>query len=177
MKTVYSYSFCKYLFLFFSLGLLAGCAATKPAESFAISSPVYWNAPDRVSALLIYFDQLRLLSSVELARETERARKSYAKDKSTFYQLQYALTLSVPGGDNRHAQQLLEPLIKEAGQSERALHALAAMVYTGLAERQRLESALQIQTRRADDLESKLEALKEIEKKMMQRERVIKEKP
>ncbi|HEY8855810.1 MAG TPA: hypothetical protein VIM43_00475 [Rugosibacter sp.] len=172
MKTIVNY-----FFLVLALALLSGCAAIKPAEVVATPSPVYWNASGSVHALLTYFDQLRLLSVPELVKETERARKSYAKDKSTFYQLQYAVALSVPGGDIRHAQQLLEPLVKETGHSEHALHALAAMLSADLAERQRLEDALQIQTRRADDLDSKLEALKDIEKKMMQRENVIKGKP
>lgn len=172
MKTLYNY-----LLLGVALALLSGCAAIKTAEVVAPPSPVYWNASDSASTLLMYFDQLRSLSASELAKETERARKSYAKDKSTFYQLQYAIALSVPGGDIRHAQQLLEPLIKETGRRERSLHALAAMLSTDLAERQRLEEALQTQTRRADDLDGKLEALKDIEKKMMQRENVIKGKP
>ena len=172
MKTIYNY-----LRLVLSLALLAGCATLTPAENVAKPSPVYWNASDSVSALLTYFDQLRLLSAPELARETERARKSYAKDKSTFYQLQYAIALSVPGGDIHHAQQLLDPLAKETGRYDRPLRALAVMLSTDLAERQRLEEALQTQTRRADDLDSKLEALKDIEKKMMQRENVIKGKP
>ncbi|TAJ16901.1 MAG: hypothetical protein EPO47_09660 [Rugosibacter sp.] len=172
MKTFYNY-----LFLGLPLALLSGCAAIKPAEVVAPPSPVYWNAPGSASALLAYFDQLRLLSVPELAKETERARKSYAKDKSTFYQLQYAIALSVPGGDIRHAQQLLDPLVKETGRRDLPLHALAAMLSTDLAERQRLEEALQTQIRRADDLDGKLEALKDIEKKMMQRENVIKGKP
>ena len=172
MKTIYNY-----LRLVLSLALLSGCATIKPAENVATPSPVSWNASGSASALLTYFDQLRLLSAPELARETERARKSYAKNKSTFYQLQYAIALSVPGGDIRHAQQLLDPLVKETGRYDRPLHALAAMLSTDLAERQRLEEALQTQTRRADDLDGKLEALKDIEKKMMQRENVIKGKP
>lgn len=169
--------FYNYLFLGLPLTLLSGCAAIKPAEVVAPPSPVYWNASGSASALLTYFDQLRLLSAPELAKETERARKSYAKDKSTFYQLQYAIALSVPGGDIRHAQQLLDPLAKETGRYDWPLRALAVMLSTDLAERQRLEEALQTQIRRADDLDGKLEALKDIEKKMMQRENVIKGKP
>jgi len=172
MKTINNY-----LKLVLSLVLLAGCATIKPADNVVTPSPVYWSASGSTNALLNYFDQLRLLSAPELARETERARKSYAKDKSTFYQIQYAIALSVPGGDIRHAQQLLDPLIKETGRYDRSLRALAVMLSTNLAERQRLEEALQTQTRRADDLDSKLEAVKDIEKKMMQREMMIKGKP
>lgn len=171
MKTIDNY-----LRLVLSLALLAGCATIKPADNVATPSPVYWSASGSTNVLLNYFDQLRLLSAPELARETERARKSYAKDKSTFYQIQYAIALSGPGGDIRHAQQLLDPLIKETGRYDRPLRALAVMLSTNLAERQRLEEALQTQTRRADDLDSKLEAVKDIEKKMMQRENVIKSK-
>ncbi len=169
--------FYNYLFPGLLLALISGCAAIKPAEVVAPPRPVYWNASGGASALLTYFDQLRLLSAHELAKETERARTNYAKDKSTFYQLQYAIALSVPGGDIRQAQQLLDPLVKETRRRDLPLRALAVMVSTNLAERQRLEEALQTQIRRADDLDAKLEALKDIEKKMMQREDVIKGKP
>ncbi|MDO8314971.1 MAG: hypothetical protein Q7T00_06990 [Rugosibacter sp.] len=170
-------NFYNYLFLGLLLALISGCATIKPAEVVAPPRQVYWSASGGASALLTYFDQLRLLSAPELAKETERARKNYAKDKSTFYQLQYAIALSVPGGDIRQAQQLLDPLVKETRRRDLPLRALAVMVSTNLAERQRLEEALQTQIRRADDLDAKLEALKGIEKKMMQREDVIKGKP
>lgn len=169
--------FYRYLLLFFLFGILAGCAGIKSPETIVPSSSDYLDTSISAATLLAYFDQLRLLSPAEFVKETERVRKNYAKEKSVLYQLQYAVALSFSGGDTRHAQQLLEPLVKETGRRDHSLHALVTMLYTDLAERQRLEEALQTQTRRADDLENKLEALKDIEKKMMQRERVIKEKP
>jgi hypothetical protein len=163
------------LFAFFT-----GCSAVQPIDKSTtanlVPSPTTWTSSGGANALLVYFDQIRSLSAPELAREIERARKNYAKDRSAFYQLQYAITLSVPGGDSRLAQQLLAPLLKENGRLTKPLHALAAMLSVDLAERQRLEESLQAQIRRADELDNKLEALKDIERKMLQRENVIKGK-
>lgn len=144
-----------------------------------------------VASLLAYFDALRKLPPAELAKAIEQARKRYAGEKSDFYLLQYALAMTVPGGDAHHARQLLEPLVKETRESstyDRELRALAVLVYvdlnerqrleTGLqADRQRLEGNLQAQTQRVEELEGQLEALKSIEKNMLHRETPAKGKP
>lgn len=147
-----------------------------------------------VASLLTYFDALRKLSPAELAKAIEQARKRYAGEKSDFYLLQYALALTVPGGDVHHARQLLEPLIKETKEArensiyDRELRALAVLVYVDLNERQRLETGqqadrqrlegnLQAQTQRVEELEGQLEALKSIEKNMLHRETPAKGKP
>jgi acyl-CoA hydrolase len=119
--------------------------------------------------LLTYFDTLRKLPPAELARASELARKRYLAEKTAVRQMQYALTLAVPGGDAEHAQQLLEPLTKE-GQRDRELRGLAVLLSVDLTERQRLDDSLQAQTRRADELARQLEALKNVEKQMLQRD-------
>ena len=165
------------------LVLITGCAGVNNAERQSTSQSVS-NAsqPIRsVQALLIYFEQLRQLSAVDLTKEIERARKNHQRGKSVFYQLQYAMTLSFPEGDARHAQQLLEPIVKDNLQVSRPVHALAVLLHTNIVERLRLEllnqsqaNALQMQTLRADEFKNKLDALREIERKMLQRDSVVK---
>lgn len=165
------------------LVLITGCAGVNKAARQSTSQSVSdASQPIRsVQALLIYFEQLRQLSAVDLTKEIERARKNYQRDKSVFYQLQYAMALSFPGGDARHAQQLLEPIVKDNLQVSRPVHALAVLLHTNIVERLRLEllnqsqaNALQMQTLRADEFKNKLGALREIERKMLQRDSVVK---
>lgn len=165
------------------LVLITGCAGVNTAERQSTSQSIS-NAsqPIRsVQALLIYFEQLQQLSAVDLTKEIERARKNHQRDKSVFYQLQYAMALSFPEGDARHAQQLLEPIVKDNLQVSRPVHALAVLLHTNIVERLRLEllnqsqaNALQMQTLRADEFKNKLDALREIERKMLQRDSVVK---
>lgn len=165
------------------LVLITGCAGVNNAERQSTSQSVSdASQPIRsVQALLIYFEQLRQLSAVDLTKEIERARKNYQRGKSVFYQLQYAMALSFPEGDARHAQQLLEPIVKDNLQVSRPVHALAVLLHTNIVERLRLEllnqsqaNALQMQTLRADEFKNKLDALREIERKMLQRDSVVK---
>lgn len=167
--------------------VLFGCGSAPPSTP-AGSVMANFQSPRSEHAFLVYFDQLRQLSSTELAKEVDRVRKNYAKDKSPFYQMQYAVVLSVPGGDARHALQLLEPLVNDTRRRDHSLYFLAALLYAEAVERVWLESqaqaqasqlqahatALQAQTLRADELQNKLDALKNIERKMMQRETLSK---
>jgi hypothetical protein len=166
---------CRNFSLLLTLALLAGCASfagsgavpdTVATGKSAILNPA---ASASVGALLAYFDTLRKLPPAELARATELARKRYATEKTAVRQMQYALALAVPGGDAEHAQQLLEPLTRES-QQNRELRGLAVLLSVDLTERQRLDDSLQAQTRRADELARQLEALKNVEKQMLQRD-------
>lgn len=126
----------------------------------------YWLRPglgrpssDAVS-LLHYFDYLRSLSPAEQSQEQERVRKAYAKDKSDFHRVQLSMALEVPtasAADRRQGLALLEPLAKETKGHDPDLHLLAEMLWS--------------QGRRGDDLERKLEAMKDIERNLLQRDR------
>lgn len=158
--------FLKHARLLLSLMVLAGCTAMPAAHD------EYWIKADmprpsgEAASLLYYFDYARKLPAAELGRETDRLRQSRAADPSAFRTLQYALALSIPGGDAHRAGQVLEPLLREPSRLSAELHALAQWLAADLAERRRLEAG----ARRADELEKRLEALKNIEKNLMQRE-------
>ena len=156
---------------------LSGCALMKPPQS------AYWLDPqaarpssDAVS-LLHYSAYARKLGGKQLAEETERQRLAYAAEKTDFRLLQYATALSVPGAtaaDHRRALQMIDPLTQPGQGRDSELRALASLMHANLTEQRRLEDggASQAQRareeqRRADELEKKLEALKEIEKSLL----------
>ncbi len=146
----------------------------------------YWIKPGQVrpsgkaASLLYYADYVRRLAPAAYAQEVEQAQQLYAREKSDFRLVQYALALSAPGGDNRRAQQLLEPFARESSGQDPELRSLANLLSHELAQRRRLEQEArraEVGAKRADELEKKVEALKTIEKNLIQRETGAEAKP
>jgi hypothetical protein len=161
--------------------LQVGCAQfrTQSANQDYWIKPGQAQASSRVAALLYYADYVRNLGAAEYAQEAEHARSLYASEKTDFRLLQYALALSVSGGDARKAQQLIEPLLKVTGTTDAELAALAQLLNSDLAERRRLEAdtkraaagakRAEAGAKRADELEKQVEAIKNIEKNLIGR--------
>jgi hypothetical protein len=157
------------------LGLLTGCSLMPPSASDYWIKPGMGRPSGEAVSLLHYHDYLRGLSAAELHKETEKQRQLQAMEKGDFRRVQYALALMAGSAvaDHRRASQLLEPLVKEVEGHDRELRALAILLHGELAERRRLEEGAakyREEQRRADELEKKLEALKAIEKNLLQRE-------
>ncbi|GEM_PF-1906836 len=169
--------------------LLTACG-TFPLPSG--QADAYWLKADatrpasRVESLLAYADYVRGLSAAESAREHERLRQAFAaKDRNDFVRLQYAMLLSAaagPGRDLPRGRQLLEPLLKDDSHDAELrrlaihLHAAAGDLLDAerrLRDEQRRANDEQRRAndeqRRAADLDQKLEALKSIEQRMIQR--------
>lgn len=126
----------------------------------------------RVESLLAYAEYVRGLVAAESAREHERLRQAFAaKDRADFVRLQYAMLLSVsagPGRDLSRARQLLEPLLKEDGH-DAELRRFGAYLHAGIGDLLDAERHSRDEQRRAADLDQKLEALKSIEQRIIQR--------
>jgi hypothetical protein len=170
--------------------LLVGSALVLAAcGTFPWSSPIpadaYWlkagaaRPASRVESLLAYAEYVRGLSGAESAREHERLRQAVtAKDRSDFIRLQYAMLLfasAAPGRDLVRARQVLEPLTKEEG-TDAELRRLAVHLHGAAgdlldAERHFRDEQRRTaeEQRRTADLEQKLEALKSIERRIIQR--------
>lgn len=164
--------------------VLAGCAQFRAQNA---DPGYYWIPPGQapagsgVVALLYYADHVRELGAAEYAQEVSHVRRLYNHEKSEFRLLQYAMALSVPGGDARKAQQLIEPLLKGNQNTKPELGALARLLNSELAERRRRETETrraedeakraEAATKRGDELEKQLEAIKNIEKNMIERNR------
>lgn len=147
------------------LGLLGACTTVRGGgERYWLNSDTHIGMDPAVS-LLHYASYARNLSAAERERELERQRSAHARDKSDFRRLQYALLLSTPdatANDRRLAQQLIDPLLE--GKHDSDLQALAGLVNS------HLNSYLQGQ-KRADELERKLDAVKDIERSLLRREK------
>ncbi len=172
--------------------LLGGCvAATEPNTR---RDPWYQAVVEPLQAddarALHFYDNAFKLKGAELARKLESTRQEFEKDKSELNRLQLAMLLSLPGTgfrDDPAALNLVQPLLNDKRHENSVLRPLALMLYSHLSELKRLEEqvsefkrleeALQQQTaktreeqRRADALQQKLEAILEMEMKMIERE-------
>jgi hypothetical protein len=80
------------------------------------------------------------------------------------------MALSVPSAtaaDHRRALQMIDPLTRLGDGRDGELRALASLMHAQLAEQRRLEDGSHSNYRRAEELEKKLEALKDIEKNLL----------
>lgn len=157
--------------------LAAGCGALKsreegreagwltPGQSFLVSE---------AESLLLYHEHLRKLSSADLNREHEGVKQALAGSGSNgnFSRVRLAMLLSLPGAgfrDDGRALGLLEPMLKESAASNE-MRALAQLLYVLISERRRTEERLKDEQRKTEGLQQKLDALKSIEKSLLERE-------
>lgn len=133
--------------------LLTGCvqpAVEKTAP--AIVRPV-----SETDHLLAYYQNLRGLSSADLAREQETARLAYARGRTDYNRVRYAMVLTFH--DDARALEMLEPVARNPNGH---LQPLASLLASHLQERRRLDS-------NAQALQQKLDALRSLERRMIER--------
>jgi hypothetical protein len=146
---------------------LAGCGVVRIAEPLEPAPWVQAGASRPASdteSLLLYYQHIRSLSGAAVSREHEAARQAYAQARTDFNRVRLALILSLPGtafSDNARALGLLDTVAKHEGGR---LQSLGAMLGTHLQEQQRLAAS-------AQELQQKLEALKSLERSMIERAR------
>ena len=154
-------------------GVLAGCGTLGAPESTE-PAPVVQAEPDGQAAmarpaanaesLLLYYRHLRRLTGADLVREHETARQAYARSRSDYECVRLAMVLSLPGAaftDEGRALELLDPVSKNQGGQ---LQGLAYLLASHLQERRRLDAS-------AQGLQQKLDALKSLERSMIERKR------
>lgn len=183
-----------------SLAICAALAlgACAPLASQPFGARDYWvsaqqsTPSSRTASLLLYADYLRHLSAEAQTSEVNHAKELAAAESTSFRTLQYALALSLPGGDLKKAQQLAD---SAATDNDTELAALAIFLSGQIGERRRLEADTRradaeakradneakradteakradAEMKRADELEKKLEAVKNIERNLIERKR------
>jgi hypothetical protein len=112
-----------------------------------------------VAYLLVYFEYVHKLPAADLAKEYDAVRLLSANSHADIMRVRYAMLLSVPGtpfNDDTRAVEMLEPLLKNA---EGSLHTLAYLLSAQIQEQ-----------RRGQGLQQKLEALKALEKNLIERD-------
>ena len=143
---------------------LAGCGVVKMVEPM---EPAPWVRPglpqpaSDVESLLLYYQYVRRLSGPEAIREHEAAWHAFASANTDFNRVRLAMILSRPGTpftDEARAAGLLESVATHEGR----LQGLAVVLGASLKEQQRLAAS-------AQELQQKLDALKSLERSMIER--------
>jgi len=146
-------------FLFAIALLLAGCAG--------------WRIPDlsgskpearQVVELIGYAQRIATMTAEQQRREYSTSNQAFARDQGAMSRMRLALLLATPGAsvqDPARAASLLEPLARSSDAAS-PLHALAGLLYGQLNERAS-------ERKRADQMREQLEALKELERTMIER--------
>lgn len=148
-------------------GVLAGCGVLPGLESQEPAPATHAGAappPSDVDGLLAYFARVRTLSAPDLGKEHEAARQAFLASRSDANRVRLAMLLSLPGtalSDEPRALELLDPVARNAGGK---FHGLAALLAANLQERKRLDA-------NAQGLQQKLDALKSLERSMIERKR------
>lgn len=147
--------------------LLAGCGVTRGLESPEPAPWVQAGSPQpatHAESLLLYFAHLKKLAGPELAKEHETARQAYGRARTDFNRVRYAMVLALPGtafSDAARALEVLDPVVKNANGQ---LQALALMLASQLQEQRRIEASAQA-------LQHKLDALRALERALIERKR------
>ncbi len=139
--------------------------------------------PDRIAR---FYDRLASMKGGDRAGELETTREAFEKDKSELNRLQLDLLMSLPGTgfrDDGAALALLGPFMKDKSREGSTLRPLAVWLHAELVELRRTDEALQQQAakfkeeqRRSEALQQKLDAILDMEMKMIEREQTLPKK-
>lgn len=141
--------------------------------------------------LMAYVLLAKSMNAQALTEDTVRAREAFGRDKSDFARLKLALALaSQSNSDDSELQSLLEPLLQDPASANPELRALAILLHHASQERKRAKEGVNLaqarlrdaqknvessqarvdtQRKQIEDLEKKLNAIKTIEKSLIQR--------
>jgi hypothetical protein len=124
-------------------------------------------------ALLLEMTRMASASADDLRKEFAGAQNAFNKDKSSVNRLRFAWLSALLGpaaGDDARLSGLVEPLVAKTGglALTHPLRPVADLILTQISERTR---QVREEQKRADALQQKLDALKAIEKQLLDRER------
>jgi hypothetical protein len=130
---------------------------------------------DQEQSLALLADMTRAAnaSAEDLRKDFVAAQGLFNKDKTSVNRLRYAWLSALMGpaaGDDARLQGLLEPLVAKTGgfAASHPLRSIADVLLVQIAERAR---QVRDEQKRGDALQQKLDALKAIEKQLLDRER------
>jgi len=149
--------------------VLAGCAAVfgpGPTPQLPGAAAREREESRQVIALIDYTHIVARLLPEEQQRELNASSQMFSKDRGDYGRVRLALLLSLPGtafSDGPKAVSLLEPLVGASPQSPGPLRQFAGLIYRQVSERLR-------EQHRAAQLKEQLDALKAIERKIIDRQ-------
>jgi hypothetical protein len=155
--------------------LLSGCSLLPAGSTLSAPWPLF--AANWEYSVLTQSSRLRKLSAPELATTAERLNRQHARERTEEYRLRLAFFLALaptPYTDRARALQLLD--IAPNGDSAGRNHPLAQLLLPLLQEQKRQEESLAASQQRNrelqlnhDQMRQKLEAIREIELRMLER--------
>ena len=146
----------------------------KPAEPAPAPEPLKLPEDQEQSlALLLEMARAASVSQDDLRKEFTAAQNTFNKDKSPVNRMRFAWLSALLGpaaGDDARLSGLLEPLVAKSGglASTHPLRPVADVMLIQISERTR---QVREEQKRADALQQKLDALKAIEKQLLDRDR------
>lgn len=128
---------------------------------------------DQSLSLLIEMSRSASASADDIRKDFTAAQNAFNKDRTPINRMRYAWLSALLGpaaGDDARLLGLLEPLVAKTGglAANHPLRAVADVIVAQIAERTR---QVREEQKRADALQQKLDALKAIEKQLLDRER------
>lgn len=159
-----------------AIALLTGCANVRPAPT----APAAPEETHELSATLANYERLTTLKTEEQRNEFNAAQSAYDRIPNDETRLNLALALVLPRAPWRNdarAESLLSSIGTTAGKQDSARHGLAQLLLRLMAERQQvlrddknrmdqLVSQLREERRRSEELEHKIELLRNIDREM-----------
>jgi hypothetical protein len=161
------------LAILFCSSVLVGCTAFPfpgSAPSAASSALARENEESRLVIELIgYTQRVAAMQTEEQRRELNVSNRMFSKDRGAYGRVRLALLLALPGttfNDDVRAVSLLEPLAESAASElpRGPMQQFAGLLYTQISERAR-------EQRRSAQLKEQLDALKAIERGIIEREK------
>lgn len=146
----------------------------KPAPAAPAPEPIKLPEDQEQSlALLLEMTRSASASPEDLRKDFVASQVAFNKDKSSVNRMRYAWISGLLGpaaGDDARLQGLIEPLVAKSG-GLAPTHPLRPVADLMLAQLQERTRQLKEEQKRADALQQKLDALKAIEKNLLDRER------
>lgn len=143
---------------------LGACTGTLRDPDF-VAPPA--SSANELDEVLRYYQRIKKMNTAELNKEYEHISQLFAQSKTDFSRVQWALLLSLPNAvfrDEALALNVLKEWSKESKTAHAGLRAFGALLSSLLEE-------MREKDKRADALQKKLDALKSMEKSLMQRDK------
>ncbi len=166
---------CSIAALLVAVAVLAGCGAFPPRDAAPWDHSIGFLPTGDTERLLAYFEYLKRLPPGELHREYNTVRQVQAQQRDDFSRVQLALLLDLPGtgfSDQAKAIELLEPLTALEQRNASVLRLFAYYLAETMKQNKRQQDRAREEQRRADALQQKLEALKAIERSLIERQQL-----
>jgi hypothetical protein len=148
---------------------LTGCAGwpgTNAPQASGAAVAREERESQQVLELIAYAQKVASLAAEEQQRELNASGQTLSKQRGAYGRVKLALLLSMPGtgfADDAKAAGLLEPLVSGDRAASSPLQQFAGLLHAQINERLR-------EQRRAAQMKEQLDALKDVERKILERE-------